>query len=307
MIKKNMLYYVLYCSLLIFVMSGCNKIDYNMSNNEWKIENNKIFTYNPFIQNFITYDIKKKQNDLVIKGTKSNIIQYSFSTPSKIFTSGDSIKNNFTIIENKDGRIKKIFKMEDNDLAIFPLATDEKNYFFIQTNYSDKNKINSCIVKYQDNNIHKYTKTNGLISYGALLDNVLYYTIYEPLKNQYTLYKLETSDYNNNPEIIKTGLVSGEILLLNNILYYSNQKMFYNEIDSFEKKSINLSDNKNNTLIQIDPSNNNNYLELVVIDKVNNKIIYKGNNVLAIDLYDNILKVYGTTSIEKVLLDKKDN
>ncbi|MDU7471391.1 MAG: hypothetical protein E7K67_01985 [Peptostreptococcaceae bacterium] len=302
---KKLFYLLFYIILSVFILSGCN-ISNSNKNTIWKLEDNERFTYNPFIQCFIKYDLDESQNKLLIPYTESDIIQYSFNTPSKIFTSGHSFENNFTIIENKDGHIQELYKLEDDNLAIFPLATDGENIFFIKTDYSNENEINSSIVKYDDNKIYEYTKTHGLISYGALMKNLLYYTVYEPSTDSYTLYCLDISDYDNSPEIIKNNLISGEILFLNNQLYCSNQEMFFNENDSFKKRSINLSDNKSNKLIQINPSSGNDWLELIVIDKQTNEIIYNNNNVIAIDFFDEILKVYSPTTIHNVDLYKNN-
>ena len=62
---KKLFYLLFYIILSVFILSGCN-ISNSNKNTIWKLEDNERFTYNPFIQCFIKYDLDESQNKLLI-------------------------------------------------------------------------------------------------------------------------------------------------------------------------------------------------------------------------------------------------
>lgn len=253
--------------MLSLFSSGCSK---NNSSQDQNNQNDIIQVYNPFVNKFILYNtrtlfpVEDKSNE-----DNSNIMQYSFNTKSKYYTSGDSHKFHFEIVELNEGTIKSVYKAENQENeAIFPLATDGDNIFFLKSDYSHSEAPISTVVKYDNDSLKEYSKAKGVISSnGAILNNLLYYTVYDKSDDSYALYSLDYSRYTNEPKLIKSNLDGRELFVLNNKLYVSNNKTIYNEDgDYFNKSGESFYDIESNTLIQIAYNpNNNNQLSLKII------------------------------------------
>ncbi len=303
---------VIFTTLLVLTcLTGCafnTPATPNTETTAWNLDNGELLAYDHFSQKFVKYNAIKNTGLPIEPYTGTGIIQYAFNTPSSYYTSGDSYNNHFSILEYNEGNITEVYKLEDEvNSAIFPLATDELNYFFIKANYADVNKTESVIVKYSDNQLYEYTHTNGAILSGALIDNILYYISYNYATSTYTLYALNISDYNNKPNIIKTGLVSSQIVVLNGQVYCTNNDTIYSDTDEFEKKSINLSDPVSNTLIQINASADLSQLQLTITDGKSKEILASVDNIIGIDLKKSLLTIYTQGAIKVIDLQQLKN
>lgn len=293
------------CLLFLMSFTGCTNTVDNTQDLNWNVDNDEVLVYNHFLQKFVKYNTLQKTGVPIQPQTRTGIMQYAFNTPSVYFTSGDSSDNNFSILEYKNGLVKEVYELEDKkNLGIFPLATDGVNYFFIKTNYAMESEIESVVVKYENNRLYEYVNTKGLISYGGLIDNMLYYTSYNSSTDDYTLYALDTLDYNAKPTVIKDNLISGEIIILNEKVYCTDKESIYSDEDKFNKRSINLSDPKHNLLIQLDPSEDASFLVLTITDSKSKEIILSTDNVIGIDLNESILTVYTQGSVETINLQQ---
>lgn len=295
--KKALIFFI----LVSLIFSGCTKqTSVLVSSNE-----DYIMIYNPFTYKFVSYNKKtllpetKKVNE-----NEKNILQFSFTTKSKYYTSGDCYKRNFEIIKLNNGLIESVYKLENKDTeAIFPLASDEKNVFFFKADYSKKGLPISKIVKFDSNTLKEFPNTNGLISNGAILNNLLYYTVFDESQKTYSLYSLDYSNFTNTPKLIETNLKASELFVLNNKLYLSNNDAIYCKNDVFQKSSMNFYDVESNTLIQINPNpNNDNQLTMKIIKADTKKEIKTINNIIGFIIEKGELTAYCYKGIEKIQL-----
>lgn len=292
--------------IILFILLSLIFISFNKPNFKLVREReNSIMIYNPFIYKFISYNKKTFLPETrKINESEKNILQYSFNTKSEYYTSGDSYKNHFEIIKLNKGSIQSIYALENKETeAIFPLASDDKNIFFFKADYSNKGLPISKIVSFDNNTLNEFPNTTGLISDGAILNNLLYYTVYDEKKKTYSLYSLDFSNFSNIPELVKTNLEAKEIFVLNTKLYLSNKDTIYYGNDVFKKASENFYDVESNTLIQINPNPDNyNQLALKIINADNKKEIKAIDNVVGFSIEDYEITVYSYGSIEKVQL-----
>ncbi|MFT8928814.1 MAG: hypothetical protein ABF969_05710 [Sporolactobacillus sp.] len=200
---------VLALIFVLFLFSGC-RINPDSSP---KHNDNTIVLYDADAQHFIIYNTTKKLGNLENAGT--NLFQYEFPEKTNIYTTGDSIKNNFKIVKIISGKIKVLYKVNKNQ-ALIPLTTNGSRYYFVHAFYDSKGKEISNTRRIALFNFHKKTlsdfpKSSGLISKGTLIDNELYYTIYNKSKDNYELFKVNTSKVSNIPRFLKSGLRDPEI------------------------------------------------------------------------------------------------
>lgn len=197
---------------------------------------NQILLYNDKEQKFFVYDKEKKQADST---AGENYFQYRFQTPDvNVFTSGNSINNNFKIIEYKDDKINVLHTMGKNE-AIFPLAKKNSNELFFVKYYYDKDgneDINSReIVLYNKNN-DKFTsifKGDGiLISSGSYENKMLYFTAYNNEKDNYDVYKIKIGQ---KPEKIQEGALSPYINIYDGKLYVDTEFTVDGDGNKFQK------------------------------------------------------------------------
>jgi hypothetical protein len=191
-----------------------------------------------FAQKIVSYNTKKYHVDN--KMDAENYMIYDFNPEYKYYTAGHSINLGFKIIVINNS-VSIIQNMKSNE-GIFPLAISEKYFFFIKSTYdSDSMEINRNIVIYnkEKNILIEYLNISGLISYGALIDSTLYFTVYIEEKNNYSLYSVSCEDPNDIPILLQIDLQGGEIFAQGNILYLTDHTNILSEKDSYVKEPIN--------------------------------------------------------------------
>lgn len=287
---------VLALIFVLFLFSGC-RINPDSSP---KHNDNTIVLYDADAQHFIIYNTTKKLGNLENAGT--NLFQYEFPEKTNIYTTGDSIKNNFKIVKIISGKIKVLYKVNKNQ-ALIPLTTNGSRYYFVHAFYDSKGKEISNTRRIALFNFHKKTlsdfpKSSGLISKGTLIDNELYYTIYNKSKDNYELFKVNTSKVSNIPRFLKSGLRDPEILSNHLGLWINNGKKIYNGNKIFFAKDYNYI--HNDFLIQLKVSQDATK-QILITNVKNNKILYKENNCLDFKfIKKSTLIIYGENYIKRL-------
>lgn len=279
---------IIICLTIIIIITalGCGKSKKIDTINdrmpyESLIENDdfKVILYDRYKQKLVLYSTQTYTIDREIN--VSNYMQYEFNTPSDYYTTGHSIENGFEIIRIGKNSIERVYSLKNKkEEAIFPLATNKDKKFFIKSIYKDNEFQYSFIVSMGDNNdIEEYKNTKGKISFGAILDEKLYYTVYEDGKNNYSLYSLEFYEKDNKPVLIKENLEYPEIYSFKGNLYYSTIDKIICDKDYFSKGALNYFDDLNNKLIQLYVDKEGTLL-LELVDISTKSVIKKCENVI---------------------------
>lgn len=303
---------LLLCCILLCGLTGCeNKQEKSNDdlekNYEWlpsAKSDNEILLYDRYDQRIVSYD---KSNHLVKeKNTTQNYMQFEFNNlETNIYTTGHSIKNHYKIIEKGDSKINTLYEMEENE-AIFPFAyQDENNMYFLKTSYdSDGNEIYKeriiCQFEMKSKQLKEIKSTKGLLaSNGVIIDDLLYFTVYNEANNNYDLYSLNINNI-DKVELISKGLVTGEVYNHNGELWVSDKNKIYNYKDNsvqFSKKILNYF--YLDKLFQID-INNEGDLELTITNITTKKIENTFDKIVDVRVQNNEIYVYTLDKMVKL-------
>lgn len=269
--KKVLL--ILFC-IIFCGLAGCssNKNNANFHTDyDWlptTKNKNEILLYDKYDQRIVAYN--KKSYNITEKNTTQNYMQFEFSDlMANIYTTGHSIENNYKIIEKENKTIKTLYEMKENE-AIFPLAyQNENNMYFLKTVYNpDGNEIYEerviCQFELESKQLKEIKSTQGLlVSNGVIVDDILYFTVYNETNDNYDLYSLNINNI-DKVDLINKGLVTGEVYNNNGKLWVSDKNNLYDYEDNsiqFPKKILNYF--YLDKLFQID-INNEGDLELTI-------------------------------------------
>ncbi|AXM89250.1 hypothetical protein CI793_00910 [Anoxybacillus ayderensis] len=230
--------------------------------------------YNRFTQKLVAYDFST--NTIKQQTNQPNYIVYAFSTKSPYYTAGDSTGRDFSLFTIKGNEIEKVYDGRKGE-AIFPLADDGNYHVFIRMYLdNDGEEVSRSIIRWdeKEKSFIKYSHVKGLVSYGAIMHEKLYYTVYEPYKDYYTMYVLDLSNENNQPRLVESGLKAGELYVIDGALYRSDEEKIYADNGrTFKKKLINYIDKENRLLIQMYPNSDGDLLLDIIQVETNKKIV----------------------------------
>lgn len=228
MIKK--IGFIFICLVLV-AFSGCNK----------KIIGNNEFFYNPYTQKMIKYNSELKNAELW--SSTRNQFQYAVGNEN-IYVDGNSYSNEFSLIKLEKSSITKIYEFPKNE-GFFPIGEKNGKIYFIHSYYQengneDYEKRKLSVFDLSTKEIQEFSNTSGLIDYGIVGEKYIYYTIYDNEKDIYSLMKIKNTDTNQIPEVIKTTLNDGLLLLENDELYYSDGNKLISNNKEYKKESVNV-------------------------------------------------------------------
>lgn len=312
--KKNIIIAVLLVlasSFLLFRNYNAYKQSKDLNKENFKL------IYNTFEMKFIYYDINNlksaynyiKNKDDTNKNyitkdyymsEKSGDIEYSFRTPSKYYTQG-SLKdlNNFKILKNIDGYIEKVYELKENEAdGLFPYTSNDDRVFFLKTYY--KKEPYSIICEFKDGNLIEYKNSKGALTKAVVYNDLIYYSNYNDESNLHDIYTIDYNNYNAKPVLFKKDIESSDMYVLNNKIYFSNNKYIYSGEDKFEKASTNYYDISSNTLIQLDGAGDN--LRLKIIDAKTKRVLKELDNICGINFNESKLIVYGNEFTQDINL-----
>lgn len=297
------------CCILLFGLAGCNDNKKNIgenstSNYDWlpKTKNkNEILLYDKYDQRIIAYD--KKNYSVSEINTTQNYMQFEFNNlEANIYTTGHSVENGYKIIEKKHDKTSILYEMK-KDEAIFPLAyKDEQTLYFLKTPYDSSGKeiYNDrvvCKFELKTNQLEELKATKGLLTSNAvIIDNLLYFTVYNEKNDNYDLYKINTNK-EDKTELINSGLITGELYNNNGRLLVSDQTKIYDYEDNtsyFPKKILNYF--YLNYLFQIDIDKNGD-LQLTLTNIETDKIENVFDKVVDVRVENNKIYIYTSERI----------
>lgn len=310
--RKRIIIFLILISCYVF--SGCSQEKtskpFQVTDSEkiFQITNdNELIVYNLFV------DMLGRYNTLTGDWTafidQPNVYQYSFLQDTSIFTTGHSKNNEFEILKNNNNKIKSIFKFNNSRDCIFPLAKSNDQYYFLQyIDEGDDTKITQRnIVTLDENGLNTILSTNQLISYGVIINDLFYYSVYIPDKDVYDVYSFNLLSKKAEPCLIKENLISGQLYCYDGELYFSNLKEIYNNHESFNKKYYNDFLDKYDLLLQLDTNKYNN-IEFTLLDLNTKEQVYNSSNVINYEINSNELLLYTTNGTKNIdLYSLKNN
>lgn len=216
---------------MVFILAGCSKT----------IGKNEEVFYNPFIQNLVTYNNQSKEVELW--DPADNQLQYP-TGEADVYVDGNSQTNEFTLMKIDKSEITELYDFPKNE-GVFPIGEKDGTIYFVHSfyqedgkEYLDKRTLSALDLNTKE--VTDYTNAKGLIDYGVVGDEAIYYTVYDDDQDLYSLMKINYSDTSQSPETIKTGLQDGIVLLNGQELYYSDGKKLISDNHEFKKESVNF-------------------------------------------------------------------
>lgn len=265
---------------------------------------NEILLYDKYDQRILSYD--KNRHEVITKNNTQNYMQFEFNDlKTDIYTTGHSMENHYKIIRKKDDSVSVLYEMGRDD-AVFPLAyKNDKCMYFLKTSYDyDGNEIYKervvCKFDIKNRQLKELDCTKGfLTSYGVIIDDWLYLTVFNEEDSDYTLYKM---DIHHEDELVLTGkgLASGEIYSNNGKLWVSDNADIYDyENDSvrFPKKALNYF--YLDHLFQISV-NSDGDLELTIINTATGETEYKIDGIVDFRVKNNKVFIYTSETIIEI-------
>lgn len=278
--------------IAMITLTSCTNAG-NVSNGS---SENTIILYHHYEQKLFSYDTNKKE--IVMMDKTPNVFQFNFANDSTIFTSGDSVKNEYSLLQLSNNKVIELLKLGKKE-ALFPLASNENTYFFIHTFYNEDGeekldqreilKMDEPTKNISTDILHQATGYN--FTHGVCIGDMLYFSSYNSEKDDYSVYSINYKQTNAELELVKENVECPELYEYNGDLVMSDKKNIYIGASVLKKGAVNYI--YNNTLLDISV-NSDNDLELSLIDIVNNEIYYSmKKNVGFVYNSDNTMEIYG--------------
>lgn len=204
--KRKILILVLLCVFFCIACERKNESDQNEAINE-----NDTLSYNPISQKIIAMDYEKK--------TEKNLLNSRFQFPlfdrRNLYIDGDTISNEYRLISLEEHSYRVLHEFNRNE-GIFPFGIEGDYIYFIHTFYESKEEDVSKRKISRFNMINKtiddYITTGGLISYGGITKEYIYYSVYDPQSDSYNIYKVKKKRLDINPELVAEKVEEGKII-----------------------------------------------------------------------------------------------
>lgn len=289
----------------VFLLTGCNlNNNYKYSSSIVPKTMDSILIYDIYNQKIVSYNLESFELDISPNMFKDNFFQFPFINKNNYFTSGHYLNdNNFEFIKiNHDKKsIDVIYSLSREYKGIVPLATNNEKFFFIKYDYTGYGLPTAIIVEFKNGKLYEFSNTmNFMDSGGIIIEDYLYYTVYNVDTDSYTLYSINFLDYSNIPVAIKHDLLSGDIFLLNNEVYVSNRTEIYSLTgeSSFNKALDNFYNCNNNLLIQLDIGVDGNGFLVITHAQTGEQVIV--SNAIGFDIYEENIVVYCKGKVETI-------
>lgn len=257
-------------------------------------DNEKII-YNIYQQKLVKYDLNKKK---ITEFEENDYFQYAFPKISNLFTSGNSITNNFEIIEIEDGkRVKSLINVGKNE-AIFPLASDKQNNYYVHYFYDKNNNEYSnkrCICEYVNGKIQDYnnSKVPGKICNGAIYENELYITVADN-SQKISIYSIQLDSIEGQPKLIKSNVSGSGILGTKlGVLYENNHFLFLeNDKDTGIEENTDIYADQNSQYV-FDIRTENSSVTLNIHNVETGEKILSMGNIIGYEINNDKIIMYG--------------
>lgn len=220
--------------LIVCLFCGCSKTRNSTMRGE--------LFYNPYMQKLVVYDHISKELSL-FDNTK-NQFQFWVDGSDNLFINSNSVTNESCLVQVLPSKLIELYRFNKNE-GIFPIGMLSDKLYFIHSFYdrSGKEEINRRCISIIDINtfeIQTYSQVNGLISYGCINDESVFYTLYDNEQKDYTVMSVKTGDITAMPNLIYQSVNDGVVMMNGEKLFYSDGRFLISDKDKYEAKSENL-------------------------------------------------------------------
>lgn len=287
-------FYVCILLICLLICTSCKKKDIDNESKlytDFSVHDDKIIMYNIPNECLGIYD--KKNCSWKKLYNQDNLFQYEFGCNKRYYVSGNSLENKFVLLEVSEDKktLHKVFSLNNDNECFFPLANDDNTYYYIlyedEKNSEDVKRSIFTLDKY--NKMQKILTSENYITSGIIIENILYYTVYEPSSDDYSVYSINLSDEKKQEKLIKSNLETRELYNINGELFYSNITSIFNDRQAFEKKDINYV--IEHYLVQMYP-NKDCDMTCSVTDIETREVLGEFKYPINFEIQDNIMKIY---------------
>lgn len=182
------------------------------------------YLYDRFNQRLLSYDHAK--HSVEEASDEVNYFQYEFNTPSDLYTAGSSVTNGFQVLQLRDRAIDVVLDAAP-DQGLFPLATNGDRTFLTRSTYADGAEVRRELVRLDGATLTAFPQVDGLVSGGALVDDDLFFTVFDPEKEWYSLAKVPARDPQAVPVPVADGLRSDRLHSYRGALFRSDERSVF--------------------------------------------------------------------------------
>lgn len=268
---------------------------------------NSIILVQRFDGRLISYDTKTQQVNKWMNRYKAFFI-HSNNPEYNYHTAGDSYDYGFSIISVGEKQITVELQMQSNE-AIHTLAFSEEYLFFIKTLYQEPGVIlDQYVVRYDPaaHNIIEYRNLRelrhdgqrGSISSGAIINDRLYYSIYNEDSDTYSIYEADCADKETMPQIWQDNLEWGDVYSQGQDLYLSDKTSIFCGDKRFPRQAENyfIGDKY---LLQYVNTFDARLLGAIIDTETGKTVIQTTNNIMGVKVIDNEIIMYCEGAIER--------
>ena len=225
--------------LIIVTLTGCNKK--NSLYEDMNLSNDEIFLYSVVDERLGIYNTKEFTWKPLYD--EENTFQYVFNNDSEYVVSGNSIDNGFVLLERSADRksLKKLFELNNDKNCFFPLATNGNQYYFVMYIDEKSEFVDRVIFTFKkDFEMQNILESNEMITAGVMLDNILYYTAYNELTDNYYLFSLNMLDIEKGSINLNTELQTRDLFCYKENICVSDYDNIYIDSMKIPKEYINF-------------------------------------------------------------------
>ena len=296
--------------LLVLILSACD----NISKTQDVVDvafieaanENSILLVHRFDARVISYDITTYQVNNRMSRYNSFIV-YSGNPEYGYHTAGDSIDYGFSIISLGEKRVNTELRMQPNE-AIHPLAFSGEYLFFFKTRYEKPgvildqyivryDPVSHILVEYETMREVGDTNMRGSITSGAIVDDKLYYTVYNEINDTFYLYETNCSDAGTVPRVQKDNLEWGYIYSQGKDLYLSDRVSIFCGDKKFTRQSENYFIGDKYLLQYVNTFDA--HLDAVITDTETGKVVKTARDILDATAVENEIVLYCEGHIER--------
>lgn len=255
-----------------------------------------IVLFNRFTQRLLTYE--PTSGAVLSASTAPNFLQYGFATTSGVYTAGFSSGTGFRIVEAVGGRLSTLLELPD-DQGIFPLASSGSRLLFTRSEYDAGREIGRSLVELVDGALVEDGRATGLVDSGVIVGDDLYYTVYVPATDDYTLHRLSLLDRSVPPEQLGSPLPEGGLFAHDSTVFTAQQGRLVSAGSSFECDHLCVFDDALDVLLRM-RVNEQAGLSLDVVDTVSGTVLDSRTDVIDFAVDGANVVVYRTGGIDRI-------
>ncbi len=180
----------------------------------------EVYAVNPLAQQLITYSSTARRPTAMTN--EPNYFYYGFRTASDLYTVGHSIEYRYEIREITPSAMRTIAAVPEGQ-GVFPLTSDDEGAIFARYTF-DANGAETRreVVELDGAELVPWVHVSGAVSYAAIVDSWLYYTVWHESTADYSLERVNRNDKSARPRPVRESLARGEIYAHGGNLFVSN-------------------------------------------------------------------------------------